>query len=156
VPTVSRTLQLPESPATVWKVLTDFGAISAWAPNVDHSCLLSRRTAGVGTVRRIQTGRNTLRETVQIWEPDTELSYTIAGLPKAVHSVTNTWHLEPAGTRTNATLRSEIVPGPRPPHRLVSAVVARVLAKASEQMLGGLAAYLNGAGADHEGHEARS
>ena len=37
----SREVHVP--PAEVWDVLSDFGAISSWAPNVDHSCLLSDR-----------------------------------------------------------------------------------------------------------------
>jgi len=142
VTTVERSLQLPATPERVWAVLTDFGAISEWAPNVDHSCLLGEQTEGPGAVRRIQTGRSTLRETVHTWEPGSELSYSISGLPAVVRSVTNTWRFEPAGTRTNATLTSDVDAGPRPPQQLVAKIVGRVLAKASDQMLGGLAVYL--------------
>jgi hypothetical protein len=140
--TVERSLQLPASPSQVWAVLADFGAISAWAPNVDHSCLLSGQTEGIGAVRRIQVGRATIRETVLAWEPESTLTCSITGLPPVIRSVTNTWRLEPAGTRTTATLTSEIDAGPRPPQQAVARVVGRTLAKASDQMLGGLAVYL--------------
>lgn len=49
-------------PARVWQVLAHFGAISAWAPNVDHSCLLTHQAGGVGAIRRIQTRRTTVGE----------------------------------------------------------------------------------------------
>ena len=37
-------------PDRVWKLLADYGAIASWAPNVDHSCLLTDRADGVGAV----------------------------------------------------------------------------------------------------------
>ena len=62
--TVERTKQLAAEPARGWDVLADFGAIATWAPNVDHSCLMSEQEPDVGTTRRVQTGRTTLLETV--------------------------------------------------------------------------------------------
>ena len=43
----------------VWAALADFGAIVAWAPDVDHSCLLHGDGVAVGTARRVQVGRTT-------------------------------------------------------------------------------------------------
>jgi carbon monoxide dehydrogenase subunit G len=143
VATVERTADLRHPPHAVWAVLADFGEISGWAPNVDHSCLMSEQTSGVGASRRIQTGRTTLVETVTEWEPGSRLSYAISGLPVVIRSVTNTWHLEPAGEATKVQLTSEIDTGPRPPQQLVARVVARVLGSASDKMLGGLARYLD-------------
>ena len=62
--TVMKSATIPASIDAVWAVLADFAAISQWAPNVDHSCLMSDQTEGVGMVRRIQTGRTTIVETV--------------------------------------------------------------------------------------------
>lgn len=122
----------------VWDVLGDFGAIASWAPNVDHSCLLTDRSDGVGAVRRIQTGRTTLREAVETWEPSASLSYRIIGLPPVVRSVTNTWRLDGSGDSTTVTLTSEIDCGPRPPQQVIARVVGRRLAAASEEMIAGL------------------
>ncbi len=139
---ITRSTTIPRDPAAVWRALAEFDAISRWAPNVDHSSLMTEQTEGVGTVRRIQTGRMTVRETVTAYEPDRVLGYEIRGLPKAIDSVTNTWTLEPDGAATRVTLATEIVPGPRPPHRAVARVVGKALGDASDQMLDGLAAHL--------------
>ena len=106
------------APEAVWAVLADFGGISRWAPNVDHSCLTTEQPEGVGTVRRVQVGRNALLERVVEWEPGRRLAYEIEGLPAVVRSVTNTWELEGSGGATTVTLTSQIDTGPRPPHQL--------------------------------------
>ncbi len=141
--TVERTTSVPARPADVWAVLADFGSISAWAPNVDHSCLLSEQDSGVGTRRRIQTGRMTVVETVSTWEPAVVLSYSLTGLPRVIRSVTNTWRLEAAAGGTQVTLTSEIDAGPRPPQQLVAKAVGRKLGDASDQMLAGIATHLD-------------
>lgn len=124
--------------AAVWDVLADFGAISLWAPNVDHSCLTTSAAGGVGVTRRIQTGRTTVLETAIDWEPEQVLAYSITGLPPVIRSVTNTWRLVDLGGTTEVTLTSTIDTGPRPPQKVVGRVVGRALAKASRQMLDGL------------------
>ncbi len=129
------------SPAQIWQVLADFGAISTWAPNADHSCLLrtSEHGGGVGSTRRIQTGRMTLLERVVTWDESKTLAYDIEGLPPVVRSVRNEWRLEPAGAaKTVVTLTSSIDCGPRPPQKLIAKIVGRRLAKASATMLDGL------------------
>lgn len=136
--TAVRTTELAAPPATVWATLADFGAISAWAPNVDHSCLLSDRTEGVGAVRRIQAGRTTLVERITTWDPPTTLSYDLEGLPPLVRTATNTWRVEPHGSGSRVSLTSTIDTGSRPFQKLIARAVARRMAKASEQMLAGL------------------
>jgi len=135
---VVRTRQIAAAPPDVWAVLADFGHISSWARNVDHSVVISAEADGVGAVRRIQTGRNTVLERVEAWEPTTMLSYSIEGLPPVVRSVTNTWRLVPEHDGSWVALTTSIQPGPRPPHQVAARVVGRVLAKASDQMLDGL------------------
>ena len=122
----------------VWAVLADFGGISRWAPNVDHSCLTTEQDEGEGAVRRVQVGRNALLERVVAWEPGRRLAYTIGGLPPFVRSVTNTWELAASGASTTVTLTSRIDAGPRPPQQLIARVLGRVLARTSRQMLAGL------------------
>ena len=136
--TVERTGVIDAPPHRVWGVLADYGAIASWAPNVDHSCLLTERADGIGARRRIQTGRTTLREAVETWEPCASLSYRIIGLPPVVRSVTNTWRLEGTGDASTVTVTSDIDCGPRLPQKLIARLVGRRLARASEQMIAGL------------------
>ncbi len=136
--TIERRATIDAPVERVWSVLSDFGAISSWAPNVDHSCLLSDQTEGVGAVRRIQSERRTVVETIETWDPGAMLSYQITGLPPIIRSVTTTWRLEPAGESTNVVLVTEVDAGSRPPQQLIARVVGRRLATASEQMLDGL------------------
>lgn len=136
--TIERSTSIDAPADAVWAVLADFAAISAWAPNVDHSCLLSDQTEGVGMIRRIQTGRMTLLETVEAWEPGVSLSYRITGLPPVVKAVTNTWQLTDSGGSTKATLTTLVDAGPRPPQQLIAKAVGRKLGQASDEMLAGL------------------
>lgn len=140
--TVERGATISASADAVWAVLADFGQINLWAPNVDHSCLMSDQAEGVGAVRRIQTNRMTLLETVEVFEPGRTLSYRITGLPPVIRSLTNTWHLDAAGASTEVLLVTEIDAGPRPPQQLIAKLVGRRLAGASEQMIAGLTAHL--------------
>ncbi len=116
---VTRTRTIARSPEQVWETLADFGAISAWAPKVDHSCLLRTSEHGgrIGSTRRIQIGRTTLLERVVSWDEAKTLAYDIEGLPAVVRSVRYEWRLEPAGVaRTVVALTASIDCGPRPPH----------------------------------------
>ncbi len=132
----------------IWGLLADFAGISAWAGNVDHSCLLDVGDGGigVGTTRRIQTGRTTVVERIVTWEPTRALAYDIDGLPPVIRSVRNRWDLESTGSgSTQVTLTSSVDAGPRPPQKLVARVVGRVVARQSDAMLAGLAeSFQNG------------
>ena len=133
-----RSTDVAAPPAEVWAVLGDFAAISSWAGNVDHSCLMSAQTEDVGAVRRIQAGRNTVLERVVTWDPPSILSYSLEGLPPIVGSATNTWVVEPTPGGSHVSLISRVESGPRPPQRLAARAVARRLAGASDVMLAGL------------------
>ncbi len=140
---VTRERRIDVGADQVWAALADFGTISTWAPNVDHSCLLSNQTAGVGMVRRIQAGRVTVVETVEHWDPGVSLRYSITGLPAVVRSVTNTWQLAAVdnGASTAVSLTTAIDAGPRPPQRAIAKVIGRKLGQASVDMLAGLVAH---------------
>jgi len=138
------TLAIPVAAAEVWDALADFGEIARWAPNVDHSCLLSPQTEGVGTVRRIQAGRRTLVERVVEWQPGERLGYDIEGLPAMVRSLQSTWHLDERGPRTVVSLTTAIDAGSRPPQKLIAKALIRQLSKVSYQMLDGLDLHVRG------------
>ena len=139
---VTRTLDIPAPAAAVWGALADFGSISAWAPDVDHSSLMSGQESGIGAIRRIQTGRITVVERVVQWEGGTALGYRIEGLPPAIKRVTNTWRLEPTAAGTRASVTTDVNVGPRPPQQLVARGIAKRLAAVSERMLAGLRDHL--------------
>lgn len=128
----------------VWAALADFGSIAAWAPDVDHSCLLSDQARGIGATRRVQLGRTTLVERVTEWDEPTALAYAIEGLPPFLGPVVNRWRIEPADAGAPVTVTAEITSGPRPVHRLVARAATRRLASAAEAMLAGLDRHLSG------------
>jgi len=138
--TIERSTTIAAGSDAVWDVLAKFGAIGVWAPNVDHSCLMTEQSEDIGAVRRIQTGRSTLLETVERWEPTTTLAYRITGLPRVIRSLTSTWRLTEADDRTEVVITTEIDTGPKPPQRLIAKVAGKRLAGASDQMLDGLRA----------------
>jgi carbon monoxide dehydrogenase subunit G len=139
---VNRQRDITTGSEAVWQVLAAFDRIADWAPNVDHSCLLTDQEWGVGAVRRVQIGRAVLTETVQSWEPGSSLSYTITGLPTVVRSVVNTWRLDPFGAASRVTLTTDIDIGRRPPQLLIARIIGRKLAEASDEMLDGLVAHI--------------
>ena len=138
MPVVSDDVVIPGSCDAVWDVLADFAAISRWAPNVDYSCLTTGQADGIGAVRRIQAGRNTVLERIVEWETGRRLTYRIDGLPPAITSVTNRWELQPAGPSTRVILTTTVETGSRPRQKLAGRVITRMLAGASQQMLVGL------------------
>ena len=92
----------------------------------------------------MQAGRIVLIETVIEWEPTTRLAYTLDGLPPLAKRVVNQWDLvaDPAdAARTVATLTTHLEPSSGPRGRIGTKVLGRVLTKASDSMLDGLAAF---------------
>ncbi len=143
---MSRSRRIAARPEEIWDLLADFGAISSWAPNVDHSCLLEHGPAGpVGTSRRVQVGRNTLVERITDIEAPVSLGYRIEGLPHQLRRVTNRWELSPAGPgHTDVTLTGTVEIGANPLARLAERVMGRLMGKQSDSMLAGLADRMEG------------
>ena len=139
---ISRRRTVHADAAAVWDVLADFGAISAWAPGVDHSCVLTTGPDGpVGTTRRVQVGRMVLVERITEATPPRTFAYDIAGLPGPVRHAANRWVLEEAfGGATAVTLTSTVDMGPGRLRDIAATLFSRVMAKSSDQMLAGLAA----------------
>jgi carbon monoxide dehydrogenase subunit G len=147
VATTSRTRTVAATPQAVWEVLADFGSLSTWARNVDHSCLLEHGAdgVGVGTSRRVQVGRNTLVERVTDCAPAMTLGYDIEGLPRRVRRVANCWTLAPtAQGLTTVTLTTTVEVGTNPVAQVAERAMCRLLTKQSDVMLAGLAERVEG------------
>jgi uncharacterized protein YndB with AHSA1/START domain len=109
---INRSRTIAASAQAVWDLLADFGSISSWAGNLDHSCILRTGADGpVGTTRRVQAGPVALVERIVEFEPV-----------------------------TNVTLTTTVAIGSRRIHRAAERLVARLAARRSEVMLAGLAA----------------
>jgi carbon monoxide dehydrogenase subunit G len=137
---IDRSRTIAADPKEVWDVLADFGSISSWADNVDHSCILNHGSEPIGTTRRVQIGRNTLVEQITEFEPTRALAYDVEGLPKRLRRFNNRWSLRPADDgKTTVTLTSTVEIGPGPLRKLAERVVCRVQVRESDVMLAGLA-----------------
>lgn len=141
---VVRSTQIAAAPDEAWAVLADFGALATWVPMIQHSCLLSEQTEGVGTVRRVQIARQTLVERVTSWEPPHTLAYDIEGLPPMVGAACNTWRITATESGCDVTLTTEIDPGRNPAKALIAKRVLERMSVASDFMLAGLAATADG------------
>ncbi|OBI85202.1 SRPBCC family protein [Mycobacterium sp. 1245805.9] len=145
---VRRSHTIAARPQQIWDVLADFGAISSWAGNVDHSCILFSGADGaaVGTARRVQVKRDALVERITEFDPPRALAYDGEGLPRRVHRMTNRWTLDPASSdSTVVTLTSTVEIGTRPVQKLAEGVLCRFLTRQSDVMLAGLANRLENA-----------
>lgn len=143
----SRSRMVRASRDTVWAVLADFGAVAAWAEEVDHSCLLDQHAEAVGTARRVQIGRDTLIETITRFDPPGVLAYDITGLPAFV-AASNRWTLEPGiSGGTFATLTSTVHVTRRLLRFAAEPAMARLMAGRSEALLKGLATASEGVAA---------
>ncbi len=144
--TISRTRTVAAPASDVWNVLADFGSISAWAANVDHSCLLEHGEdpAAVGTSRRVQVGRDTLVERITDSTAPSTLRYTIEGLPRPLGRLANRWTVTPFGGTAAVTLTSTVEIGANPLARIAEKAVCRFMAKQSDTMLAGLANRVEG------------
>ena len=132
---VTERIRIGRPPGRVWDVLADFGQLSRWARNVDHSSLVTTQREGVGAARRVQVGRVVLIERVVTWEPNASLAYALEGLP-VVRGVVNAWTLEDDGGATKVSLSSRIDANP-----VVGWVMGRVLARDLRKLLAGLKSY---------------
>lgn len=133
----------------MWDTLADFGSLSSWARNVDHSCLLEHAAdgVGVGTSRRVQVGRNTVVERVTDCLAPTTLAYNIEGLPRRLHRVANCWSLAPTAQGfTAVTLTTTVEVGANPVAHIAERAMVRLLSKQSLEMLAGLAQRVEGRG----------
>ncbi len=145
---IHRTRTIAARVGDIWDVLADFGSISSWAGNIDHSCILFSAPDGgvVGTARRVQVKRDALVERITEFDPPRALAYDIEGLPSRLRRVTNRWTLEPTvGESTVVTLTSTVEIGPRATQKLAERVLCRFLARQSDVMLAGLANRLENA-----------
>lgn len=144
---ISRSRTVAAPPQAIWDVLADFGALSSWADDIDHSCVLSHGPddGPLGTTRRIQIGPNALVERITEFDPPTTLAYDIEGLPTRLRKVANRWVLRPLGTAADTTsvvLISTVEVGTGRPARTAEWLALRVLAKQSDALLAGLARRL--------------
>jgi hypothetical protein len=145
---IHRSRSIAARPQEIWDVLADFGSISSWADNVDHSCVLFSGADGtpVGTARRVQIKRDTLVERITEFDPPHALAYDVEGLPRRLRRVTNRWTLAArAGDSTAVTLTRSVEIGSRPAQKLAERVLCRFLARQSDMMLAGLANRLENA-----------
>ncbi len=137
---IDRSRNIAADPNAVWDVLADFGSISSWADNIDHSCILSHGDEPIGTTRRVQIGRNALVEQITEFEPARTLCYDVEGLPKRLRRFSNRWSLRPSDNGTTiVTLTSTVEIGSGPLQKLAERVACRVQVRQSELMLAGLA-----------------
>lgn len=132
--TVSCSRVAAAAPHDVWEVLADFPGISRWASSVSHSSALTSSATGYGAVRRVQVGRDALRECVVGWDAERRLSYVIDGLPKVVLRAVTTWTLEADGPGTRITVTNDV--NTRPP--FLARLVGRRLGRATERLLADL------------------
>jgi len=138
---ISRSRTIAAQPQAIWDLLADFGSLSSWADNVDHSCVTNHGPGGgpVGTTRRVQLGRNALLLRITEFDPPSTLAYAITGLPPRLRRVANRWTLRPTRGATVVTLTSTVEIGSGPLARVAEPIVGRAMAKRSEAMLAGLA-----------------
>lgn len=132
---ICRSRTIPAEIQSVWDVLADFGAISAWVPTIDHSCLLEQDPVS----RRIQVGRTVVVERITDFDPPHALGYDIDGLPRRLRRVHTDWRLVPSGCHTVATITNTIDIGTDLVSRLAERGTCQVLARQSDVILAGLA-----------------
>jgi len=145
---IARSRTIAAEPKEVWDVLADFGSISSWADNVDHSCILNHGSEPVGTTRRVQIGRNALVERITEFDPTWALAYDVEGLPKRVRRFNNRWTLRAAQNGTTVlTLTSTVEIGSGRMQKLAERAVCRVQVRQSDVLLAGLAKRWEKAGA---------
>jgi hypothetical protein len=137
---IDRSRTIAVDPKEVWDVIADFGSISSWADNIDHSCILNHGSEPVGTTRRVQIGRNALVERITEFDTARALAYDVEGLPKRLRRFNNRWSLQPTHDgKTVVTLTSTVEIGSGPLQKLAERVVCRVQVRQSDVMLAGLA-----------------
>jgi hypothetical protein len=135
----TKAICIDADPSDIWATLASFDSIARWAPNVNHSCLLTEQDSGVGASRRIQQGNTVVIETVTVWEPPHCLEYRIDGLPPRIGNVFNRWEVGGHDGHSDVMLTARAGEGARGPAKLAAKAVGVALGRVNATMLNGLA-----------------
>jgi hypothetical protein len=125
-----KTAAIGASTDAVWATLADFGGLARWAPMIDHSRLVTEGAIGVGSVRRVQVGRQAVLEEIVDWQPATALTYRITGLPPIIRRATTTWELMPGADGCRIRVGSAVEGPPA-----ISQLVTRRLERTDSKLL---------------------
>jgi len=94
--TVHRRIQVPSE--TIWKVISDFGAISKFNPYLKHSELLEGSAeCGLGTERQcdMKIGGSYMRERVIDWQEGASYTVDIYESPLPIKNIRTTLRIHP-------------------------------------------------------------
>jgi len=135
------------SPARVWELLSDYGALASWFADADHSRLITAAPVGVGSERRVSLDGFTLIERIVTWEPRQRLTYDVQGLPPVIKGARSDWQLEDRGDgTTRVSLTMQTVPAAGPVGALLYRVAIRkIMSGRAEALVDGLKRAVEGA-----------
>lgn len=122
---VMRQLDIEVPAERLWEILSDYGNVSVWSPNVSHS-VSTKGGSGVGTERECAVdGFGTITETVSDWAEGKRISILIENVT-LLHTALSTWSLTALDEkRTRVTVDLEAQPKYGPLGGLMGAAVMK-------------------------------
>lgn len=113
MPSIEATVLVAQPSTELWRIVSDFGSVADWNPNLESSHLLSGPKRGVGTGRQcnLRDGKNSIQERITHWEEGRSLSLEITEGTMPLESATVEIRLEPTShMETTVYLHMQFVP----------------------------------------------
>ena len=81
MPNVTKKIRINAPKEKVWEVLSDFGGVAKWAPQINHAVTTTTANSGVGCERQCDVaGFSTVQERVIEWEEGSNYTYEVYGV----------------------------------------------------------------------------
>ncbi|MEM9189738.1 MAG: SRPBCC family protein [Myxococcota bacterium] len=140
---ISMTREIDAPAAAVWKVLSDFGQIAAWNPNLKKSYLVDGSApSGTGAVRQCDMvdGKNWIRERIVDWKDGESYSVDIYEGTMPLKVAKATLGVRPAGAdRAEAYMTIAYEPKFGPIGTMMDVLMMRsMMRKSVDNLLAGL------------------
>jgi ligand-binding SRPBCC domain-containing protein len=92
---LSERVDIDAGPGLVWKVLADFGEVSAWAPYMRISHLVGDQASGAGTRRAMRHALGfQFEEKVTHWDEGSGYAFDVIRAPWPMKDVRETWRID--------------------------------------------------------------
>jgi hypothetical protein len=107
--TISRSVCINSSAASVWRVLSELESIHLWVEPIRRSWCEGSTTRGRDAIRICELGGNLrVKETIVDWVEGRSFAYTGEGAPLTKRAV-NRWTVEERGSQSLVTTTAEVV-----------------------------------------------
>ena len=87
-------IKIKASKKKVWEILANLEALDKYDPIVTKSVAVTENKSGVGAERKCDTTSGWFREKVTVWNPESDLEFSIIACNQPMKNLTHTYRLD--------------------------------------------------------------